>query len=39
MSLKTAPCVNVCYRKAKQSKTAAGPGLLRSFFDLFTNKQ
>jgi hypothetical protein len=39
MSLKTAPCVNVCYRKAKQSKTGAGPGLLGSFFALFNKKQ
>jgi len=35
MSLKTEQCVNVCYRKAKQSKTDAGPDLLRSFISLF----
>ena len=38
MSLKTAQCVNVCYRKVKQSKAGAGPDLLKRFLSLF-NRQ
>lgn len=38
MSLKTAQCVNVCYRKVKQSKAGAGFDLWRSFLAIF-NRQ